>query len=341
MSITVTRAEANLLTLARVAVGVIPPMDVMRLLVTPVPPPQKLGPTARGALADTLGRGTVLALARQGGWLPDGERRLWERYERVPLAFTGNTVRLLQWLLATPLAEHDGKPLFFEGALTPAEDLLVALVLDRLRGTGCDALLARQLALRGLPMTTLVHAAVMARDLPLDEVPPLDVAAYAPLLEGTRTLLSRAWLAAERWKRELSQPDLVSRVGRAQEAVLGAFLSAIDAAGKRELAGFLVDAAVQWVTPERTAEDLVRALVPDAPLRERTDARRRAAAMLRALARLRAWHDEHRNVRFIEDHYEAAQRLVVDWERLGERGFSQAAALVAELDAIPTLRPAS
>lgn len=341
MSITVTRAEANLLTLARVAVGVIPPMDVMRLLITPVPPPQKLGPTARAALGDTLSRGAVLSLARQGGWLPDGERRLWERYEPLPLAFTGNTVRLLQWLLSTPLAEHDGKPLFFEGPVTPAEDLLVTLVLDRLRGTGCDALLARQLALRKLPLTTLAHAAVMARDLPLDEVPALDVATYAPYLEGLRSLLARAWLAAERSKRDLPQPDLVSRVGRAQEAVLESFLAAIDVAGRRDLAGFLIDAAVQWVTPERSADELTRAMVADAPLRERTDARRRAAAMLRALARLRAWHDEHRNVRFIEDEYAAAQRLIVDWERLGERGFSKAAALVTELDAIPTLRPAS
>ncbi|GMU61791.1 MAG: hypothetical protein AMXMBFR34_35540 [Myxococcaceae bacterium] len=43
-------------------------------------------------------------------------------------------------------------------------------------------------------------------------------------------------------------------------------------------------------------------------------------------------------VRFIDDGYELAQRLVVDWERLGERGFTRAATLVAELDAIPTLR---
>jgi hypothetical protein len=45
-------------------------------------------------------------------------------------------------------------------------------------------------------------------------------------------------------------------------------------------------------------------------------------------------------VRFIDDGYDLAQRLVADWERLGERGFSKAAELVAELDAIPTLKPA-
>ena len=77
----------------------------------------------------------------------------------------------------------------------------------------------------------------------------------------------------------------------------------------------------------------------DAPLRERTEARRRAAAMLRSLGRLREWDQQHRSVRFIDDGYALAQRLVVDWERLGERGFTRAAHLVTELDAIPTLRP--
>ena len=39
-------------------------------------------------------------------------------------------------------------------------------------------------------------------------------------------------------------------------------------------------------------------------------------------------------MRFIDDGYDVAQRLVGEWEALGERGFAQAAALVAQLDAI-------
>jgi hypothetical protein len=46
-------------------------------------------------------------------------------------------------------------------------------------------------------------------------------------------------------------------------------------------------------------------------------------------------------VRFIDDGYDLAQRLVADWERLGERGFQRAQDLVTELDAIPTLTPAT
>ena len=339
MSISVTRSEAYLLTVARVAVGVVPPMDAMRLLVTSVSPPQKLGPTARAALSDTLSRGAVLSLARQGGWLKDGAVRLWERHQPPPLSFTGNTVRLLSWLLTTPLAEADAGPLLFRGPLTVAEDFLIALLIDRLRGTGCDALLARQLSIRRLPLTTLAHAALMARELSLDEMPPFDVAVLAPFLEGMRVLLGRSWLAAERSKRDLVAPDMLSRLGRAQTDVLETFLTAIDKAGRRDLATFLIDAGSSWLAANRTAEELTRSMSADAPLRERTDARRRAAAMLRSFARLREWDQQHRSVRFIEDDYALAQRLVVDWERLGERGFTRAATLVTELDAIPTLRP--
>lgn len=339
MSIAVTRAEAYLLTIARVAVGVVPPMDAMRLLVTSVAPPPKLGPTARAALSDTLARGSVLSLAKQGGWLAEGSKRLWERHAAPPLAFSGNTVRLFSWVLTTPLAEPDASPLLFKGEVTPAEDFLVALLIDRLRGTGCDALLARQLSIRKLPLTTLAHAALMARDVALDEVPEFDVPVLAPFVEGLRTLLSRSWLAAERSKRDLVAPEMLSRVGRAQGDVLDAWLTAIDRAGRRDLATFLIDTATSWLSVDRTPDELTRSMSLDAPLRERTDARRRAAATLRSLSMLREWDQQHRTVRFIDDGYELAQRLVVDWGRLGERGFTRAASLVAELDAIPTLRP--
>ncbi len=339
MSFYVTRAEGHLLTIARVAVGVVPPMDAMRLLVTSVTPPPKLGPTARKALSDTLSRGSVLSLAKQGGWLRDGPLRLWERHAAPKLAFSGNTVRLFQWVLTTPLAESDAGPLLFKGPVSPAEDFLIAMLIDRLRGTGCDSLLARQLSIRRLPLTTLAHAALMAREMALDEMPQFDVATLSPFIEGLRSMLARSWLAAERSKRDLTAPDMLSRMGRAQGDVLEAFFAAIDKASRRDLATFLIDAATTWLDAARTADELTRSMSVDAPLRERTDARRRAAAMLRALATLREWDQQHRSVRFIDDGYDLAQRLVQDWERLGERGFTRAANLVTELDAIPTLKP--
>lgn len=328
MTLAVSRAEANLLTLARVAVGIVPPIDAMRLLVTPVTPPPKLGPTAREVLSDTLARGSVQALARSGAWL----ERQWERGPMPPLHFGANTIRLFSWLLSTPLAEVDVQPLVLPEPLTPAEDLLLALLLDRLRGTGCEAAVSRQLEVRRWPLTTLTHAAFLAREVSLDEVPAFDIAALAPWLEALRALLSRSWLAAERAKRDVIAVDAVARMGHAQAAVLDAFLDALDGAKRRDLATFLIDAGVQFFAKERTADELARSMSTDAPLRERVEARRAAGATWRALSKLRAWDQEHRVVRFIEDDYALAQKLVRDWERLGERGFSRAEELVSALD---------
>jgi hypothetical protein len=144
----------------------------------------------------------------------------------------------------------------------------------------------------------------------------------------------------ERLRRDVVEPAVHTRIGRAQADVLEAYFAALDKAGRHDLATFLIDAAVFWVTPDRTTDDFVRSLTPEAPLRERTEARRRSAAMVRALLTLREWDQQHRTVRFIDDGYDLAQRLVADWERLGERGFQRAQDLVAALDAIPTLAPA-
>lgn len=336
MTAAVTRAEGNLLTLARVAVGAWPAQDALRLFVSTAQAPSKLGPTARRLLSDTLAKGTVAALARRGGWAKEGGHRLWQRYPAPALDFTANLVRLLRWVLSTPMTGGQAEPVVLQGALTPAEQAVVVLLFEQLRGLGCEATLALQPAVREAPLVVLAHAADLARAAPLDEAPDFDVAALAVLVEGLRDVFARAWVQGERLKREQDRPEVLSRIGRAQAQVLGRFFDAIDGAGQRQLASFLVDAGARWLSRPRTADEYVRALNPDAPLRERTEARRQAGALLRALERLRAWDREHRGVRFIDDGYELAQRLVKDWERLGEPGFGAAARLVAELDALPT-----
>jgi hypothetical protein len=335
MTATVTRAEANLLTLARTAVGLVPAGDVLRLLATSVPPPTKLGPTAQRVLAETLSRGAVLVLARQGGWQVEAGGRLWERHARPPqLVFTGNIVRLLQWVLKTPLADQDLPPLGTHGPLTLGESLIAASLLDRLRGTGCEGALARQHALRTAPLVVLANVVELARVGPL-EAPSFDAAALGLTIEGIGGLLTRSWVSGELAKREVAEPEVLSRIGAAQEQVLDAFLAAIDKAQARQLANFLVDAAAEWLRTPRTPEDLVRGLSTEAPLRARTEARRRAGAFMRALARLRTWDAEHRGTRFIDDGYDLAQALVARWERLGDAGFNAAARLVEALEALP------
>jgi hypothetical protein len=333
MMTTVTHAETNLLTLARTAVGLMPAADAMRLLTVPVDAPAKLGPSAQWLLRQTLSYGTVLTLARQGGWQQEAGGRLWERHPAPQLGFTGNVVRLFQWLLKTRLTDPDPAPLATQGPLTLAESILATSLLDQLRGTGCTAALARQPALRAAPLVVLAHTFELARLGPL-AVPVFEPAVLSLPVEGLGALLTRAWVSAERAKRDVADPAVLARVGSAQEQVLDAFLTAIDAAQARRLATFLIDAGAEWLAGPRSAEELLRGLSHDAPLRERTQARRRAGAFLRVFARLRAWDQEHRATRFFDDGYEGAQALVRRWEPMTDARFTSAAHLAASLEAL-------
>lgn len=335
MIATVTQAESNLLTLARAAVGVIPAGDVIRLLVTSVAPPPKLGPSARRVLSDTLSRGTMLSLARQGGWRVDAGKRLWERHQAPALEFTANIVRLLQWMLRTPMAEAEAGALQLKGALTVAEEVVVVQLFERLKGTGCEWALARQPAIRTSALMQLAHAAELGRD-GLDAVAPLDLKVHAVAIDGLRELLARSWLGAEKQKRDVISPEQMIQIGDAQTRVLDHFFDVVNKGDQRRLSTFLIDGAIEWLAKPRTADDYVRSLGTDAPLRDRTEARRQAGAFMRSLSRLRAWDQEHRAVRFIDDGYEMAQALVKDWERMGENNFNAAERLVGELDALPT-----
>jgi hypothetical protein len=334
MSPAVTTAEANLLTIARVAVGAHPAQDALRLLLGTASAPKKLGPSARAVLGDTLARGTVVALARRGGWVKEGGRRLWERHEMPSLHFSANLVRVFRWLLSSPLA-GEVPALVVDGEFTWGEQVVLVTLLEQLRAAGCEGPLVLQAPVRRAPLVVLAHVVDLARAGPLEAVPAFDVPHMAVLVEGLRDVLARAWVDGERLKRDQERPETLLDMGRAQAAVLDAFLTAVDAAGQRALATFLVDAAARWLATPRTAEDYGRGLASSTPLRDRSEARRHATHFLRALDRLHAWDREHRAVRFIDDGYEIAQRLVKDWERLGERGFTDAARLVAELDSLP------
>jgi hypothetical protein len=328
----VTHAEANLLTLARCVVGVGPASELTRLLLVSVSPPMKLGPTSTGLLEDTLARGVGQALLEEGGWTKEVVGRLWDE-PLPPLRFTANVVRLLQWALKLPLAEPEVSRLELQGPLTPAEEVFAALLLERARGTAAEATLMLQPELRKAPLVQLVHAGPLGRAAAL-EVKPLSKE-HLPFVRGLLDLLGDSWLSAELLKAQLAQPKVLASVGRAQAAVAAAFLELIEQHQARHLARFFVDAAAAWLASRSSVADLVQ-LDPEAPLRERGNARNEAGALWRVVQRLEQWDQQHRATRFIDDGYETAQALVKDWERLGPAGFRAAEQLVAELEGLPS-----
>ncbi len=332
---TVSVPESELLSLSRAALGLAPAHELSRLLVRSHAAPEKLGPTAMGLFEETLSKGTVLLLARGGGWHPLGGKRLWERGPLPELRFTPVLMGFLQWALKTPLIEAGGPPAHEANAFTPAEEAVVASLLSRALGLRCDARLFAHPLVRSSPVLSLVFAAELGAVEPLSEVPPLDLARHGPFLEGLSDLVAEQWLRAEEAKGSVSDAEGLRRRGMAQQQVLDAFFARLTTPSSRRLATGLVCAGLRWLAEPRSAGHYGASLRADVALSERQAARVASGALLRAVVQAGEWHQQHRHVRFIDDEYAEAQALVKAWEGLTEPVLARAQALVAELGRLP------
>jgi hypothetical protein len=327
--------------------------------------PARVSPTTMRLLRDGLARGAALTLAQRGGWRrvraltknPDGgppkvvPGRLWERRpSQPPLRFTGFTFGLLRHLASAPLGTGQAPRLETQGALEDGDRLVAFLAVALLDGAGLldtaatvPALGREPLVLLGFPdllsSSTLKHEALAQGMAAL--VDPV----RSILVEGLQLELGRRWglrlaTAPER------RVEAARAAGAADDRVLGAFLDACDRAGRRDLAGFLLEAArralPERVDPAELARTLALGLETTASLGSRQEARRAIAAPLRAVARLEAWDAEHRLVRHFDDEYASAQALLTEWEAFGPDGFRRAAAVRALLEnELTTTAPAA
>jgi hypothetical protein len=148
--------------------------------------------------------------------------------------------------------------------------------------------------------------------------------------------MATSWLVDERLKREIDRPEIMIRLGDAQQQVSSAFLDVVAGSLKtRMLAGFFIDAAGQWLSTPRLGSEYTLSLNATAPLRERMAARKSAAALMRTMERLHAWDSEHRSMHFLDDDFAEGQALIQDWSGFGDGGFREALRLTSELDALP------
>jgi hypothetical protein len=329
----VSPSEYALLLLARAIVGSGQYASVEDLLRARRAMPPLLSPSALHVLRDTLAKGAVLALVRRGGWrlqrhLHEGqgvEGRLWQRHTAPPLRFSPLCVHTLQWLTAQPLGHPACKPLKSDAPLTPADELFLYLCCHLVVDTPCGASVGAQPLFQRSALCRLGFPELLGAP-----PPGFDASAFTPLLadkgfvlEALQADLALRWRRLEESKRRISEPADMVALGSAQEAVLSAFLDALEAARRRDLAGFLLEAGRTLV--DRPATHWVEFLSSRASLRARAEAARAAGAWLRMLARLARWDAEHRTVRFFDDDYDAAQLLLSQWNAFGEAGFRLAA----------------
>jgi hypothetical protein len=329
-AVRVAASEADVLAVARALAGQVTWSSVAPVLRSGRSLAAKMSPPALRLLEATLARALVLALARRGGahsrrFLPAGAPgRLWQRHAAPRFRFSPASLHLLRWLTSgglgvVPLAEQP---------LTAADELLLVLAVDGLAGLGQAVALAEQPFARRSPLLQLHRPELVVDFAPLlrDE--------GAIVLEGLAPDLARRWTARAQDKRGLDDPGLVQQRGQAETAVLDAFMTAADGAGRRDLALWIVDAAAPLLARPLPAEALVGELDPTAPLSQRSAARRAAGGLLRAVLRWSRWDAEHRGVGFVDDGYDSAQLLLAGFEPVGERGALYARETLAELDGL-------
>jgi hypothetical protein len=118
--------------------------------------------------------------------------------------------------------------------------------------------------------------------------------------------------------------------------VLTAFLEAIRAAERRDLARFLVQAAAEVLGDGMTAHHWVGGLQNAGPrLADRMETNQAALAFVRQMDRLRQWERQARSVGYFDDGYERSQFWLADWERWqGDVLHGRAQTLVRQLDPI-------
>jgi hypothetical protein len=345
----VAASEHDIIMMARTLVmGPAAQDDIWALLCASRPVAPKIGSTCAALLEDTL-RHAWRALWLRGGARPaasigTGARagttvrgRLWERHPPASLAFTGASLELLRWLVETSFAapastlkQLPARPLAI------GDQLLVYLALDAARTTPALRVLAAQPFVRAAPLAWLGHAHALARrDATAPSFAPLTEGVGAVVVEALAGELARRWYAVELGKRAMFEPEPLIELGAAQDLALIGFMASCDAARRRDLAAFVIDAAAPLLA--RNLSPAPAQLDPNTTLAVRARARVAAGALLRAVVRWGEWDQLHRGVRFIDDDYAAAQLLLERFETIGPSGLGRAAHWLAELASlVPT-----
>jgi hypothetical protein len=352
----VAASEFDLLTVARALVRDLEAAAVEPLLRQPRRVPGKLGSTAIGLLKQILARGVVLELCRRGGWREADhlrgdevvQGRLWERWARgggapPALHFSGLGLRACRWLTVAPLAvPRECEPLGASRTPGLGDQLVLYLACDLSLRCGCSGALATSPAFRRAPLCWLGFPEVLAAGGAPEEEGDLEGEGLEVLLRGDGALvlealqldLARRWVAAERSKGAVADPGRMTALGLAQERVLGALMEGARRAGRRDLLGFVPEAAARLLRHRPAARRWVASLSRQSSLQQREAACRGAGAFLRALERHHRWAERARTTRFFDDDYEAGQLLLRQWEPLGAGGLDHARLVTGQLTSL-------
>jgi hypothetical protein len=343
----VSRFEADLLRILHCLLQRAPLEQALPLLLAGHVRPPCLGRAAVELVQDALGKGCVRLLARRGGWRRERhlraervvEGRLWERTppEELGLAFSRATLEFLVWLTETDFREEEVSSWSAPAdGLTLGDRSLLLFAHEALHATGIGKVLRAQPAFANDGLCWLLYPDQLAR--PAAGVAP-DLSPWMQgvgpcLLEAFQPGLAERWLAIERGKRTIGDGARMRALGQSQGCILDAFLGAVDAAGRRDLARFLLVVAAHLLRDSPTADDWIGALdLEGFRLAERAEVYRAALVVLQRLDQLRRWDQQARTIGYFDEGYSAGQWWKAEWERHeGDALWARAQAILREVE---------
>ena len=168
------------------------------------------------------------------------------------------------------------------------------------------------------------------------KAPPLDFSPWLSppglaVLEASQNRLATEWIAMERSKSQVATPQRLRSLAASQCRVLDGFLDAIDRAGRRDLARFLLVALGQLLGPEANLQHWIDGTkLADLRLADRQQAYRDALAVVQQVGRLEAWQVAARASGYFDDDYQAAQLWKSNWEAYNGDSLAAAARRLVE-----------
>lgn len=320
----VSRFEANLLRVLQSLLGRAPASQAANLVMRHASAPPCLNRAAVELIQDFLKKGVVSYLA-QTGWRQErflrsgsvATGRLWERTspEQLGLTFSGHSLEFLIWLMTT--TARDKKPRWqpAHGQLTVGDRFLFFLALHRLRNNDEGKVLARHGIMHQDGLIRLAFPDLMPDTRAAIFWTPWTTGVGACILETLQCTLADRWLEIERGKERTTDVKALVTLGQSQDAVLGGFAEKLTAAGRWDLARFLLQAlAVLLQDAPSASRWLAQVSLESMRLAARMDAQRAALALVRCAATLQQWDAQARTIGYFDEGYAAAQLWKYDWE---------------------------
>jgi hypothetical protein len=344
----VSKFEFNLLRILRFFLGHFPPDQGLQLVRAAVSRPECLGADAVQLVKDSLAKGCVLFLVREGGWRDDRylrantptPGRVWERIplDERALSFSAAVVEFMMWATAEKVNESKTALDARAEDLTPADEFFFWRAFDACRADpDLAAVLRRKACFKRNPFCWIASPGDLtdADEPEVADMQPLFTGLRAVMLECLQPHLANRWIRSERAKGQIGDWRKMRQQGRAEYAALRAFLEAAEKAGRTDLARFVLRTNATLFTCELSPVFWTGGLQGSGPprLADRLDTQRSALAVPRLMEVLDGWQQRARSVGYFDEGYAASQLWKQDWEAAdGDRVAARARAAVEMIE---------